>query len=392
MTLEQAMRLAGEAHPEVRISEQGVAMERNSLDEQSAYAYNPIVSIRSQRRRLADGSRITPDYMVELSQQIEIPGKRASRTAVARAGLDAAQDHALYVRQQRQIDAARAAVRLKFSSQIAASRRQQRHIMLRLLHAVEQGLKAGEKNRLDVNLARASYANAVSGQERSEQLLLTAQRDMDNALGLGDRDSRLQIKIPGLDTGWEPPRNAIQQALSSRPDIRTARDHVRAGEASMRLADLNRLPDPTLKLLEARYSGDHIVGLILQVPIPALNTHTGAYRRTVARLERDKGSMRWRIVKLKREVTTAIGQYQKAVRALVDFRQAHGAMAEGNIRLARTAYEQGEMNLSNLLVYLHESLRSRITRLHLTERVWLSRIRVAEVLGRPKYILQGGKG
>jgi len=391
ITLEQAMRLVGDKHPDVRVSEQGVAMEQGRLDEQSAYAYNPVVSIRSQRRRLADGSNITPDYMVELSQRIEMPGKRASRTAAARAGLDAARDHARYVRQQRQIDVARTAVRFDFSSRIAESRRQQRKIMLRLLHAVEQGLKAGEKNRLDVNLARASYANAVSGEEQSDRLTLAAQRDMEDALGLVDEGKRLRVEIPLLDTSWMPPGNAAQKALASRPDIRSARDYVRVGEARMRLADLNRIPDPTMKLLEARYSGDHIVGLILQMPIPALNSHTGAYRRTVARLERDKGAVRWRIVKLKREVATAVDQYRKAVRALVNFRQAHGETAEVNIRLARTAYEQGEMNLSDLLVYLHESLQSRVTRLHLMERVWLSRIRVAEVLGHPEYILQEGE-
>jgi len=174
ITLEEAMQQAGDAHPEVRMAEQGVAAAEGMLTEKSAYAYNPEVLVESQRRRLADRSNITADYYVTLSQQIEIPGKRSSRGKVARADLDAAEESAENVRQRRVTAAARAAATLDFAIRTEKARQQQQDIMRRLLEAVKQGFKAGEKSMLDVNLARASFANSLSLASKASQRLGSA--------------------------------------------------------------------------------------------------------------------------------------------------------------------------------------------------------------------------
>jgi len=390
MTLEQAMQQAGNMHPEVRMAEQSVAAATGRLTEKSSYAYNPEVLIEPQRRRLADRSNITADYYVTLSQQIEIPGKRSSRSKAAVAGLDAAKDNAENVRQRRMIAAARAAAMLDFSMQIEHVRQQQQNIMQRLFKAVNQGFKAGEKSMLDVNLARASFANALSMAAQSRQRYLMAEQDMANALGLpGKRKQGLHVILPSLNPGWRPPANAVQVALSSRPDLRAVHANTRAGEARARLASLNRIPDPTLSLLTGRDTNDHIIGFGVNIPLPILNSHTGAYKTAIAERERTRGMEQWSAIKLKREVTTAISEHEVATEALTAFQQGRTTAAKGNIRLAQTAYENGEMNLSGLVVYLDRSLQARTTRFELLKRMWLARIRLAEVLGHPEYILKG---
>lgn len=390
ITLEEAMQQAGDAHPEVRMAEQGVAAAQGMLTEKSSYAYNPEVLIEPQRRRLADRSNITADYFVTLSQQIEIPGKRSSRSKAARAGLDVAEDSAENVRQQRMIAAARAAAMLDFSIQTENVRQQQQNIMQRLLEAVNQGFKAGEKSMLDVNLARASFANSLSMVARARQRYLRAEEDMANALGLpGKRKQELHVILPSLNPGWRPPENAVQLALASRPDLQAVKANTRAGEARARLADLNRIPDPTLSLLTGRDTNDRIIGFGVNIPLPVLNAHTGAYKAAIAERERTRDMEQWSIIKLKREVTTVIREHEVAARTLTLFLQGQTPAAEDNIRLAQTAYENGEMDLSDLVIYLDRSLQARTTRFELLKRMWLAHIRVAEVLGHPEYILKG---
>ncbi len=390
MTLKQAMQQAGDVHPEVRMAEQSVAAAEGVLTEKSAYAYNPAVSIDPRRRRLADRSNITADYSITLSQRIEIPGKRSSRSKVARAGLDAAEDSAKNVRQQRMIAAARAATMLDFSVQTEHVRQQQQDIMQQLFKAVSQGFKAGEKNMLDVNLARASFANALSMAAQSEQRHLRAEQDMANAMGLpGKRKQALHVILPSLNPGWKPPGNAVQLALASRPDLQAVKANTRAGEAQARLAGLNRIPDPTLSLITGRDTNDRIIGFGVNIPLPILNSHTGAYKAAIAERERTRDMEQWSIVKLKRQVATAMREYAVAARAFISFQQGQTTTAEGNIRLARTAYENGEMDLSDLVIYLDRSLQARTTRFELLKRLWLTRIHLAEVLGHPEYILKG---
>ncbi len=392
ITLEEAMQQAGDVHPEVRMAEQGVAAAQGMLTEKSAYAYNPEVSIEPQRRRLADRSNITADYYVTLSQGIEIPGKRSSRSKAARAILDVAEKSTEAVRQRRMIAAARAAAMLDFAIRTENARQQQQDIMRQLLGAVKQGFKAGEKNMLDVNLARASFANSLSLASRAKQFRLQADQDMANALGLpGKRRHGLRVILPSLNPTWEPPGNAVDLALSSRPDIQAVKANTRAGEAQARLASLNRVLDPTLSLLAGRDTNDRVIGFGVNIPLPVLNSHIGAYKAAIAERERARDMEQWSIVKLKREVTTAISEYEVAARALTNFRQGQGEAAEENIRLAQIAYENGEMDLSDLVIYLDRSLQARITRLELFNQTWQARIRVAEVLGHPKYLLEGSQ-
>ena len=390
MTLKKAMQQAGDAHPEVRMAEQGVMVAEGMLNEKSAYAYNPEVRIEDNRRRLADRSDITNDYFITLSQRIEIPGKRSSRSKAARAGLDAAEDSARNVRQRRMVAAARAAAMLNFSMQTEHVRQRQQKIMQRLLKAVNQGFKAGEKNMLDVNLARASFANALSMAAQSRQLYLRAEQNMANALGLpGKRKQELHVILPVLNPKWKPSANAVRLALASRPDLQVVKANTRASEARARLAGLNRIPDPTLSLLTGRDTNDRIIGFGVNIPLPILNSHTGAYQAAIAERERTRDMEQWSIVKLKRQVTTAMNEYGVAAKALISFRQGQPTTAEGNIRLARTAYKNGEMDLSDLVIYLDRSLQARTTRFELLKRTWLTRIRLAEVLGHPEYILKG---
>jgi len=390
ITIEEAMQQAGDTHPEVRMAEQGVAAAQGMLTEQSAYAYNPEVLIEPQRRRLADRSGSTNDYFITLSQGFEIPGKRSSRSKAARAGLDAAEDSSENVRQRRMIAAARAAVTLNFAKKTENVRQRQQNIMQRLLKAVNQGFKAGEKSMLDVNLARASFANSMSMAAQSRQLRLRAEQDMANALGLPDqRKQELHVILPSLNPGWRPPENAIQLALASRPDLQAIKDNTRAGEARARLADLNRIPDPTLSLSTGRDTHDRIIGFGVNIPLPLLNSHTGAYKAAIAERESARYMEQWSVVKLKRQVATAIREHEVAARTLTLFLQGQSPEAEGNIRLAQTAYENGEMDLSDLVIYLDRSLQARMTRLELLKRMWQARIRVAEVLGHPEYTLKG---
>ncbi len=390
ITLEKAMQQAGDAHPDVRMAEQGVAAAEGMLTEKSAYAYNPEVRFRLRRRRLADRSHIYFDYFVFLSQRIEIPGKRSSRSEAARAELDAAEESARDVRQRRMAAAARAATMLNFSIQTESIRRQQKKIMQRLLKAVRQGFKAGEKNMLDVNLARASFANALAMAARSRQRYLGAEENMANALGLpGKRGQNINVILPTLNPGWKPPANAVRLALASRPDLQAVRADTRAGEARAQLAGLDRVPDPTLNLFTGRDSNDHLLGLTVKFPLPILNSHAGAYKAAIARRERIKDMEQWSVVKLKREVTTAMREYAVAAGTFISFQQGQTPVVENNIRLAQTAYENGEMDLSDFVIYLDRSLQARTTRFELLKQMWLTRIRLAEVLGHPEYILKG---
>jgi outer membrane protein TolC len=223
---------------------------------------------------------------------------------------------------------------------------------------------------------------------------------MANALGLpqdfaedtsGKSRRSLQVAFPEVDPDWKPPADAVELALSSRPDIQAVKARARAGEARASLASLNRIPDPTFSVMTGRDTNDKLVGFGINIPLPLLNPHTGAYRAAVAERERARHQEQWSTVQLEREVPTALARYEVAVQALASFEKGRAAGAEENIKLAQIAFKAGELDLADLIIYLDRSLQARITRLELSNRMWLARIRVAEVLGNPEYILEGSK-
>jgi len=387
-TLQEAMDTAAEQHPMLQMADQSIAVARGDLTEQGAYAYNPELSLEPQRRRL-NGGGTANDYYITLSQGVELGGKQGFREQSAQAALDAVSKSRENTRQQLMIKAARAYVALSMAEQAFDLRRQQSAMLKKVSTAVALQLKLGQSSQLDANLAQSAYSSALNATTVARQLFTQSRQAYLIALGKGTGNLSRMV-LPKLMTSWQPPTGAYNVALESRPDLAVLRSKLAQSEAQADLAGAERIPDISVSAMTGREAGENLIKLGITIPFPILNSHKGAYRAALAQKERVNTGLEWSTQQLRFAVDSAITNHANAMRALSGIISSNMQQnAEDTITLAQKAYDAGELDLEELVVHIRQGLDARMTALEIIKQGWLARIRLAQVLGHPEYILKG---
>lgn len=391
VTLEEAMQLAGDTHPEMRMAEQSIDSAQGRLTEKSSYAYNPELSLEPQRRRL-NGGGTSNDYYITLSQGIETGGKQGFREQSAQAGLDAASRDRESIRQQLMIEASRAYVVFYFAIQAFDLRSQLSDMLKQVSHAVALQLQLGQSSQLDANLAMSAYSAALNATTAARQFLTQSRQNYLVALGRSVQTSGdlAKLVLPKLASGWKPPTDAYRVALESRPDLSVLRSKLVQSTAQADLAGAQRIPDISLSAMSGREAGENLVKFGVTIPFPLLNSHKGAYRAALAERDRVSTGLEWSMQQLRYAVESAITNHANAMQALSGITGSNMQQsAEDTITLAQKAYDAGELDLEELVVHIRQGLDARMTALAIIKQGWLARIRLAQVLGHPEYILKG---
>jgi len=390
-SLQEAMETAANQHPILQMAEQQVAIAKANLTEQSAYAYNPELSLEPQRRRLNAGGSAN-DYYITLSQGIETAGKQGFREQSAQAALKAMNQNKNNTRQQLMIAAARAYVALAMAEQAFDLRDQQSRMLKRVYHAVALQLKLGQSSQLDANLAQSAFSSALNATTVARQTLTQSKQAYLIALGNVNTAAINPVKhtLPPLQTNWQPIGDAYKIALQSRPDISALRSKLEQSNAQANLASATRMPDVTISAMTGREAGENLIKLGFTIPIPVFNSHKGAYHAALAEQERVSSGLDWSTQQLRYAVQSAIDNHSNAMQALAGIITSHMQQsAKDTISLAQKAYDAGELDLEELVVHIRQGLDARMTALEIIQQGWLSRIRLAEMLAHPEYILEG---
>ncbi|MDX8411998.1 MAG: TolC family protein [Mariprofundaceae bacterium] len=391
VTLEEVMKTASQQHPRVQMAEHSIEAARGVLRERSAYGYNPEISLEPQRRRLSAGGTAT-DYYITLSQGIETAGKPGLRRRAAESALAAVGQSAEAVRKGLAIEAARAFVELFFTRRVLDLRHSQSVALEQLTHGLERQLEVGEANQLDVNLARSSYATARNGESGARRVLILSQARYEAAIGQKSADQRPEPELPRMQLDWQPAGDPLRTALASRPDLAELRARLEQAEAETDLARAQRIPDPSFSVMSGREDGEQLLLLGVSIPIPLWNSHSGAYRTALAESARMQTRVEWTESQLRLELQAAMYNHADAMRALATaYRAEDQQSAFDNIKLAKTAFKAGELGLEELVFHISQGLNAQLTALGIMKQGWLARIRLAEALGRPEYILEGSQ-
>jgi len=387
-SLESVMAQAASQHPRLQMAEQSVEVAREQLHEQRDYAYNPELSLESQRRRL-NGGGTSNDYYITLSQGIEIAGKRGLREQAARAELDAVSARRQSVQQRLMIEAARAYVQLFFARRTFALRQRQSDMLRAVSDAVSRQLELGQSSLLEANLAQSAFASAFNAAAAAERRLNRSRQQYWAALGVSGKNEA-ELSLPTLSPEWRPAGDAYELALASRPEFSVLQAQLEQSDARAELAGAERIPDVTISTMTGREAGENLVKLGITIPVPLLNSHQGAYRAALAERERASTGMAWSRQQLRYAVRNALSNHNGAMQALAQLLSSRMQQrARDTVALARHAYDAGELDLEALVIHSRQGLEAQITALDIIQQAWLARIRLAEVLGHPEYILQG---
>ena len=323
---------------------------------------NPVVDIEQTTGRWT-GSPGEKEQSVGLSVPIEI-GKRGRRIDLAQADLAAAEaevadrERRLTVEVRTAFADAMAALReLEITSELNTIDRQTTQF-------VQVRVTEGDAPPLELNLLRAEADRLRSRRALVQGRLEAAILKLKNLASIppGDvlrfREDLTSALLP------EPPplEQALEIALTTRPDLRFARLNEEVAQAGLRLARAQAIPDVAVS---ARYSAstaifdqtpvgelrdrDKLFSFGVSVSIPVFNRNQGVRMEAEASIMQAQRRREFLESLVRAEVASAYSRYNASRMAVAIYEPGVIARSQQNIVAVRGAYEIGAFRITELL-------------------------------------------
>jgi cobalt-zinc-cadmium efflux system outer membrane protein len=319
---------------------------------------NPVLNFGTERDLTHEDQPTA--YFAGVSQQIELPGKRAFRTAAANQTLLAAsatlED---YLRTLRGTGASAYADAV--SGQMILTEKQRAYISLsRLADTADLRFKAGDIGEVDDEQARADALQARGDEYSAEsssraslyallELLSQPGPGLPRTVGSLNVRSAHPISLPAL----------LDSALHRRPDILAARNTLDAARASTRLARLNRIADPTLGVTfqEALTGHNRIdptpnfnsINLSVSVPLPLFNGLRGEYLAALNTAAQAEQNLRSATLKAELDLRSAYDHYETSSLRLEQYQGGALDLATKVLEARFVSYQAGSASLLDVL-------------------------------------------
>ena len=362
--LRRALADAWQRHPAARATDATLAAAEARADAAGRPLYNPELEIESEKegteRRSTAG----------LSLTIDMSGKRRARRDAALATLDVAQAQAQLRRREFATNWLVAWAERRSAAERVAIGERRVALLSRFATLAEKQFTVGDISSLERDLAllardeaQAEFATLLADQAEAEAAFQSVGGSA--APGTDPVLAARTLPNPGplVGTPW--------QAL---PEWRIAQAEALAADRGVRVAQRDRMLDPTIGLTTGRVdygsADERVIGLAVTVPLPVLNTYRAEV--TVAQREADAAQAEAERItmELQARAQRSATSYA-AVRAAWDrWSASRGTDVERRADLLERLWRAGELSTADYLLQLNQTLDTALAGAELDGRLW----------------------
>jgi len=383
VSLDEAVRLFAVNNQELRGARARVA-EAVGMARQAGAFPNPLLT--ASHEPLSGGGTSYSESYLTLSQRFELPGERGARADAGDWTARAAQSRLI-------ADSARLAFEVKETFVETANAQERLEVIGRVAQAFRDAARiaserfdAGDISLYELLRIRVERARYETLAAQADVSVGVAQRSL--ALLVSPSERAHRIAAAALPGDSPPPVSAAILAAPTaerRLELAGARAEVEAFEARARLARAERVPDLTATGGVKRQSDGLRGGFLgLSLPLPLFDRGGGALDAASAgvvgsgeRLERTRSE-------LENDALGAAEAYRAHLQRaeLVTEEEDQGASAAGDLLdIARVAYDEGEMELIELLDAAEAMYQARTAEARLRADLWVSYFNLERALG-----------
>src|SRR3990167_1251090 len=343
LTLSEAIRLALQFSPQIVANQQELAASEGAVIQAGARPNPEVQALLEDTRR---DSRTTT---VQLSQPIELGGKRSARISVAEvARVQTAVD----------FERRRAPIRADVADSFFAASIAQEWgklapafvgLSMRGTDAVSKRVQAGKVSAVDETRAKVAHAGVRLELLQAQSELRSARQGLAALLGPA---SAVRAQTLVWQSGVQPAaRNLEASQLSDVPVLRQARLEVDRRQAMVELERARRIPDVTLTLGAKR---DQQVGrnqtvIGLSIPIPVLDTNRGNLLQALRLHDKAEADLQATRIRVETE-WTQLSERQRSAQAEVQaLKEEVLPGAESAWQAATTGFELGKFSFLDAL-------------------------------------------
>jgi cobalt-zinc-cadmium efflux system outer membrane protein len=364
--VEELVRRALARNAELLAARQRTA-EAQGLLLQAGFRPNPGFEVSVTNGPIL-GSPGEHEISLSYAHTFELGGKRERRVDVARLGVELAQPE--IADRERQL---KADIRARYGEALAAVRNLE--TAERLLKLNQQSyritdarVREGEAAPFEQGLLQVEIGRLESDRLLFENQVTRALLELKTLAGMSlDEPLRLSgdLSAPPVTTSLA---EVTERALAERPDLKAARREEKLGEAEVRLARAEAIPNLIGFARYARVSSrfdqfglsgagalvpirdtDNLLTAGVSITLPTRNRNQGNIQAAVARGEAAQLRRQFIEQVVRREVNAAYSRYETARRALEIFDQRVIGQSQNNLRVIWAAYSLGELRLFDVI-------------------------------------------
>jgi len=349
LTLEQALALASEHNPQLRLAESLTEGSQAAIRTALARPNPQFNTLAGPQYRRLPGAE--PGLLTHFSvdQLIERPSIRRARLKVAQLGRESTQFTLAEARLN-----VRAAVKQAFfqvlrrRAEIGLAQENLR-LVNDLRRRVQVQVDVGEAARLELtradaevstaqtfyNSAQLRYLNAVAALRTAVSAPLAARIEPQGALDIS-------VKLPPLE-------ELRKEVLSRYPALLQSQAEIRRAQAQLDSEYAQRRPQPSVRLEYERQPDLGFFRVGVSIPVPILNKREGPIGEAAAALNQARAMADLRRLELQAALERAYGQYEVAGQQVASFEQGVLKEAEAALRAAEAAFKFGERGIMEVL-------------------------------------------
>lgn len=345
ITLGDAWGQALQTNPSLMAGDRNVGIAEGER-RQAGVIPNPELSWEVEDTRSA-----TRTTTVQISQPIELGGKRGARIEMAERSLDSAA-----IGQEQLRNELRAEVVEAFQGALLAKMRQElaeqsQRLSERGVSVVDARVKAGKASALEASRARLQYEEVRLEAARARDQHINAMNQLLALIGASSTNGEPSLSGDVTDLPAIPSEVALLTRLDNVPQMRLARVEIDRQEAGIKVEKSRRIPDLTVSL-GSQYSSEdrervNLVGL--SMPLPLFDRNQGNVLAASRRADQARDLRNAAELRLRSEVQQAYQQWRTAQGAISGFEGGLLASADTALESTTRGFQMGKFGFIDVL-------------------------------------------
>ncbi len=322
---------------------------------------NPTVGAEMNNRYSTRENTGDTDYIITLSQELQVAGQRGKKISVAEKNLQ---------KVSAEIEALEwdiiTRVKQNFYEVLALKMVLEARQAIELLYgglkdALQSKFDEGAATILELNTAHIQYSQA-----RKESLSASA-RYISSLLGLKfllAMPEDYPIKLIG-ELEYQPIMadlsNLINWALETRPDLKALGQEVERAELEIDLLKSQRIPNPQVSGFLAREEGEQrIVGGGISIPLPIIDRKQADLQKASAVRGAAELNFTNRLLQVRKEVQSAYEIFTASQKGLEAYKDIAPEIEE-SLRLNEVTYREGKIGFLEFVLVQNNLIEAKIS-------------------------------
>lgn len=377
VSIKQFIHYVWQTNPTIQSAESEIARANAVFSQSQRPIYNPSLDFEAEHVRKEP---FEDTYTAGVSQTIDLFNKRGARTAVGQHSFAEAKANLLSQQLTLATQTLKALAAYRTAQDVVRLAKRRTQLLRRFKEQNVRKFKSGDIAQDALDQASLAYAEAIS-QQASEEVALT--RAKQQLIAIAQTASRYWPHLPRhLPKPLKPSSSTRQNWFRKLPILQVYNARVATAQASVRVAQTETKPDPTISLRGGTEDKEPLVGVGLSIPLFVRNNFQDQVRAAshqAIAIEQIRMNV-YRQVKA--GLQGDLSRYQILYAAFYQWHRASKHSLQGGMDLLNRLWSAGELSTTDYLVQLKQRIDSQIAGQELKGKAWQMWFSVMEASGQ----------